>query len=227
MPAGRGSVLRSIRPLFLVGLSFLFLAGNVHARCFGVPSEVGDVLWSVSITAKSELGYADGGTFGVAPGATNLFDDGLDEFEPAGSEEVKLRLFFFLEQVLKFPSAKFNKSFIASSDFMDWVLKVEHLEKRLSEVTLTWDVREVLSASEPVGLRLIDGYDSIDMLSTTSYTYDATQGTRTFAIVAEPVEDGGSFLPIVLVVAAYGGAIVVYFLLRWIRKKPERLASNI
>jgi hypothetical protein len=204
-----------LKVVLTVLLPILLFSGGAVARCFGVPeSKTGDILWSVRVRAASDLGHADEGVFGVAPGATNLFEPSLDEFEPVASEEVGLRLFFFLEQVLKFPPAKFNKSFIAPGDRMDWVMRVEYLDTRASRVTLTWDVESVRTGPDPVTLRLQDGLSTVDMLSVESYTYNATTGTRSFRIVAEPAAEEGSLLPIVLVLAVYVAALGAYLLLR-------------
>ncbi len=228
MPAG--SLPRRSLRILLVLIGFILLLANGHAaaRCFGVPEDRDlFVLWSVSVVATSESGDTDSGTFGIAPGATNLYEAGLDIFEPPPDGETRLRLFFFLEQVLKFPPAKFDQSYIAPSDFMDWVMKVEYRGTDPVQITLTWDVQEVLEASEPFYLRMIDGATSIDMLSTSSYVYEATPGTRAFKVVAEPREESSGGLFVVLIAIGYGGVFALFMYFRRRRKKSLKEAQSL
>ncbi len=218
---------QALRVPLLVGISFLLLLGSATARCFGVPEgNPEEVLWSVAITARSDLGHEDGGTFGVAPSASVLYEDGLDELEPRPTEGPGLRLFFHLEQVLNFPPGKLNKSFIKADDYMDWVMRVEYRGTTPVQITLTWDVQEVLQASDPIELRLIDGDTTVDMLSVSSYVYSANPETKTFTVVAEPREDTGGNLLYVLVVAGYGGMVVLFLFLRKRRRKSSKEAQN-
>lgn len=200
-------------PLAVV-LLFLLASGAAHARCFGVPETI-EELWAVPLYATSELGFEDEAVFGVVRGATNLLERGLDEVEGAAGPDTQMRVFLFLEQLLRFPPAKLNKSFIAPSDDMHWVLGVEYRGERPSVVTLRWVADAVRGASPSVGLRLVDGNTSVDMLATASYTYEATLGTRSFRIEATPLDETGDALIFILIIlAAYGGLTAIYLLLR-------------
>ncbi len=208
--------------LLVAGILSLIMTGTAHARCFGVPeTEPGDVLWSVPLTATSAVGDVDGAAFGSARGATNFFDEGLDESEPRPTEDVRLRLFFFLDQqVLGFPPIRFNQSFVAPSDRMTWTLTTEYRGEQPARLTLTWDAEEVKEADDKVTLSLLDGPLSVDMLSTSSYSYDVSPGTSSFVIVGEPREGTTpALLTLVLFVGGYLGVVVIYIVLRRRRRR--------
>ncbi|MFQ5908119.1 MAG: hypothetical protein ACE5JE_04735 [Thermoplasmata archaeon] len=201
-------------PAWAVLILLLLLSGAAHARCFGVPEDTEEV-WAVPLYATSEFGFEDEAVFGVVRGATKLLERGLDEVEGAAGSDTQVRAFLFLEQLLRFPPAKLNKSFIAPADDMIWVLGVEYREERPSVVTLRWLADEVRGASPQVGLRLVDGNTSVDMLATASYAFDATVGTRSFRIEATALDEtGDTLLFIILVLAAYGGLTAIFLLLR-------------
>ncbi len=214
--------------LAVAGVLFLFLTGSSVARCFGVPEgNPEEVLWSVTVEARSVLGHKDGAVFGVAPSASLLYEEGLDELEPRPESDTGLRLYFILEQVLNFPPGKLNKSFIRALDVMGWAMEVEYRGTDLTHVVLTWDVQEVLQASDPVELRLIDGVTSIDMLSTSSHVYEGTPGTKAFTVAAELREETGNIPLVLLVVGIYGGVGALYVLLRRRRRKSAREVSDL
>lgn len=202
-------------------LILLLLSGAAHARCFGVPEDT-EELWAVPLYATSELGFEDEAVFGVVRGATKLLERGLDEVEGAAGPDTQVRVFLFLEQLLRFPPAKLNKSFIAPTNDMLWVLGVEYQEERSSEVMLRWLADEVRGASPQVGLRLVDENTSVDMLAAPSYTYNATMGTRSFRIEATALDETGDALFfILLVLAAYGGITAIFLFLRRRGRRSE------
>ncbi len=206
-------------------LGMLLASGVAHARCFGVPETIEEV-WSIPVYATSPLGFEDEAVFGVVIGATNLLERGLDEIEAVAGPDTRIRTYLFLEQILRFPPAKLNKSFIAPSDNMVWTLKVEYLEPTPSVVSLRWVPDEARQAAEPVTLQLLDGPTIVDMLAVTSHEYNATPGTRVFTILARPAEQmGDGLLILILVVAAYGAVTAAYVLFRYRRKARREKAD--
>ncbi len=216
------------RVLTVAGVLFLFLTGSSSARCFGVPEgNPEEVLWSVTVEARSVLGHKDGAVFGVSPSASVLYEEGLDELEPRLETETGLRLYFILEEMLNFPASKLNKSFTRALDDVEWAMAVEYRGTDRVQVILTWDVQEVLRASEPVELHLIDGGGtSVDMLSIGSHGYEATPGTAAFTVTAEVRGDTGNIPLVFVVIGIYGGGAALYILLRRVRRRSTRDPSS-
>lgn len=219
-PPGRTGAGRPLRLLPLTSLLLLLLLVAVPshglARCFGTPGDV-DRLWEVPVRASTAEGATDTALFGAAEGATNLLDRGLDRFEPIATEETEVRVFLFLPQVLNFPPANLNQSFLAPKDRMTWDLRVDLRTAGPSEVTLEWDASNVETADPPVTLRLARDGDVIDMRVADSFSFETPPGIAEFTVVAEEVEEDP--LPLLIfILAGYGGAVGAYLVWRRLRR---------
>ncbi len=191
--------------LMLVGLPV------AQARCFGVPT--GDqesfVPWYVHLDISASDGLADEVEFGVAPGLSDGFEQGVDEYKRLDQERPLQA--FFLYPDAGGPFSRLSRSFTSFADGISWLLIIVYSGEP-TEILVRWDTKQTGSIPSDIGLRLVTFFDEdVDMKTVEDVVFQAEADTYGFRIISSRLEEINFDLALVLV--AYGIVAVALILI--------------
>ncbi|MFQ5838393.1 MAG: hypothetical protein ACE5HJ_06385 [Thermoplasmata archaeon] len=190
----------------------LILLGSqlAQARCFGVPAEDGEAVipWYVHLDIIASGGHLGEVEFGVGPGLSDGFEQGVDEYWRLNPEEPLHA--YFLYPDAGGPFSRLSKSFTSFRSTASWLLLIAYSGER-AEIRIRWDAKQTSSIPEDIALRLSTSpNDEVDMKTSEDVVFQAIAGTYMLRITASELQEQGYDL--LLVLFLYGVAAVTLFL---------------
>jgi len=161
--------------------------------------------WNLPLTVSSGT-TRTGAVFGIASQATNGYDTGLDSQNPFTDE--LLNAYFSHPEWNLVKSGKPVSSFyrdVRGTIPQDFLLTVK---TTLTPVTVSWD-KNIIPATTSASIS--DGYKTVDMQKSTSFSYSPTSGISTLTIKVAPGDSTPPAVPSGLDFKATDSTINLYW----------------